>query len=242
MYLKCNKRKKDGKVHHYWSIVESIRTSSGRVVQRQALYLGEINSSQEKAWRKTIEIVEQKQSDEPPSQMALFPNDQPALLDDDAVVQVRLNQFSLQRPRQFGGCWLADRIWHQLKLDPFWKKRLPPSHKGTNWLNVLKTLTIYQLIKGGSEWRLHRQWYATTAMGDLLGEDAGLVQKDKLYRCLDKLTEHKDAPCQYLRKQWRDLFNAKFDVLLYDLTSTFPRRTNGKLCYHVSPNRPRITN
>jgi len=218
MFLKCNKRKKDGKVHRYWSINESQRTSKGTVVQRQVLYLGEINSSQQEAWRKTIDVLDGKGKNK--QQMALFPEDGPAPLD-DGVVQVRLDQLSLQRPRQFGGCWLADQLWNLLRLDDFWKDRLPPSRKGTNWLNVLKTLVSYTLLQGGSEWRLHRQWYGSSAMGDLLNEDMGLVQKDKLYRCLDKLIEHKDAMFQFLKKRWKALFGASYDILLYDLTSTY---------------------
>ena len=221
MYLKCNRRKKDGKEHRYWSVVESVRTSGGRIHQRQVLYLGEINDSQRTAWRKTIEVLNKGESKEPAQQMSLFPEDTPAPLDDETVVQVRLNEMSLHKPRQFGGCWLADRLWHELQLDRFWKPRLPPSRKGTNWLNVLKTLTSYHLLSGGSEWRLHRKWYRQTAMSDLLGEDYGLVQKDKLYRCLDKLLPHKEAMFQFLQRRWKDLFGASFDVLLYDLTSTY---------------------
>ncbi len=219
MYLKCNRRKKDGKVHRYWSIVESRRTSSGRVVQRQVLYLGEINDSKREAWRKTIEVLEQ--GGKKPKQLSLFPADGGAPLEDEGVVQVQLDKLSLHRPRQFGGCWLFDRLWKKLNLDSFWKPRLPPSQKGTRWVNVLKTLTAYTLLRGGSEWRLHRQWFDQSAMGDLLGEDFGLVQRDKLYRCLDKLVEHKDALFQHLKGRWLELFGADYHVLLYDLTSTY---------------------
>ena len=120
-------------------------------------------------------------------------------------------------------CLIADvhmALWDQLRLDDFWAERLPPSRQGTRWLNVLKTLVAYRLIDPGSEWRLHRQWYAQSAMGDLLGEEFGLVQDDKLYRCLDKLLEHKEDLFVFLQKRWRDLFQADFEVLLYDLTST----------------------
>ena len=174
MFLKCNKRKKDGKEHRYWSIVESVRTSSGRVVQRQVLYLGEINNSQEKAWRKTIELVDEGKTQDQVRQLALFPHDRAAPLDDDAVVQVRLNQFSLQRPRQFGACWLADRLWHMLDLDRFWKKRLPPSRKGTSWLNVLKTFReMYpDLVLGLSD---HTPGHATVLGSVALG--ARMVEK-----------------------------------------------------------------
>jgi transposase len=112
-------------------------------------------------------------------------------------------------------------LWDQLRLDAFWEKALPPSREGTSWLNVLKTLAGYQLISPGSEWRLHRQWFERSAMGDLLGEDIALAQPNNLYRCLDKLTEHKKSLFMFLRDRWKDLFQADFEVLLYDLTSTY---------------------
>jgi hypothetical protein len=121
---------------------------------------------------------------------------------------------------------LAGELWNQLQLDEFRSARLPPSRQGTRWLNVLKTLVAYRLIDPGSEWRLHRQWYEQTAMSDLLGEDFGLVSKDKLYRCLDKLVEHKAELFSFLRQRWKMLFHAEFDVLLYDLTSTISNRTH----------------
>ena len=86
---------------------------------------------------------------------------------------------------------MACQLWDQLSLDEFWSDKLPPSRKGTRWLNVFKSLACYRLIDPGSEWRLHRQWYEQSALADLLGEDFGLVQIDKLYRCLDKLLPHK---------------------------------------------------
>src|SRR6202040_2002843 len=124
-------------------------------------------------------------------------------------------------PRQWGACWLACHVWDQLELDDFWSARLPASRQGTRWLNVLKTLVAYRLIDPGSEWRLHRQWYEQSAMGDLLGEDFDLVQKDNLYRCLDKLLAHKTELFSFLEQRWKTLFEAKFEVLLYDLTSTY---------------------
>lgn len=180
MYLKYCRRKKDGKAHRCWSIVESRRASSGRVAQRQVLYLGEINDSKREAWRKTIEALEH--GGRQAKQMALFPADAP--VGDQSVVQVQLDKLSLHRPRLFGGCWLFDRLWRKLNLEAYRGPRLPPSHKGTRWVKALETLTACTLLGGGSEWRLHRQWYGQTAMADLLGEDFGLVQKDKLCRCL----------------------------------------------------------
>jgi transposase len=112
-------------------------------------------------------------------------------------------------------------LWDQLQLDEFWRERLPDSREGTCWRHVLETLTVYRLIDPGSEWRLHRQWFQNSAMADLLEEDFSLAQKDNLYRCLDKVLEHRPALFQHLRRRWEDLFGAKFEVLLYDLTSTY---------------------
>ncbi len=219
MFLRANKRFKDGKEHRYWSIVENRRTPGGRVVQRQVLYLGEINDSQRAAWCRSIDVFREGQ--DIPEQMAIFPEDRQAPALDCDVVQIKLSELQLHRPRQWGACWLACQLWDQLALDEYWSDKLRPSRKGTRWLNVLKTLVCYRLIDPGSEWRLYRQWYEQSAMGDLLGEDFALVQSDKLYRCLDKVLAHKEAMFSYLRARWQDLFNVDFNVQLYDLTSTY---------------------
>jgi transposase len=219
MFLRAKTRFKDGKEHRYWSIVENRRTAGGRVVQRHVLYLGEINDSQKAAWCKTIQVFDE--NGQQPMQLALFPEDREAPPLDCDVVQVKLNQLQLRRPRQWGACWLACHLWEQLWLDDFWTEKLPPSRQGTRWLNVFKTLVCYRLIDPGSEWRLHRHWYEQSAMADLLGEDFGLVQSDKLYRCLDKLAAHKEALFTFLRQRWQALFDVRFEVLLYDLTSTY---------------------
>ena len=219
MFLRSKTRLKDGKSHRYWSIVENRRVAGNRIVQRQVLHLGEINDSQQVAWGRTIEVL----ADGPcqAQQMALFSEGRSAAVSDSEVVQVRLDELTLRRPRQWGGCWLATQLWDQLELDDFWASRLPASRQGTRWLNVFKTLVIYRLLDPGSEWRLCRQWFEHSAVGDLLGEDFGVVQIDKLYRCLDKLLAHKMAFFSALKVRWQALFGAKFDVLLYDLTSTY---------------------
>ena len=153
--------------------------------------------------------------------MALFPEDRSAPELACAVVQVNLSGLQLRRPRQWGACWLACELWDLLELDAFWGTRLRPSRKGTRWLNVLKTLVAYRLIDPGSEWRLHRSWYDRRAMGDLLGEDFAIAQSDTLYRCLDKLVVHREALFSHLQARWHELFDARFEVLLYDLTSTY---------------------
>ncbi len=219
MFLRAKNRLKDGKNHRYWSIVENRRVADGRVVQRQVLYLGEINDAQKAAWCRTIQVVDEDQ--DASAQVALFPEDRSAPPLDCDVVQVRLSGLRVHRPRQWGACWLTCELWDQLQLDRFWQPRLPPSRKGTRWLNVLKTLVGYRLIDPGSEWRLHRHWYDQSAMGDLLGEDFAVAHSHTLYRCLDKLLVHKQALFSYLQECWRVLFEVRFDVLLYDLTSTY---------------------
>jgi transposase len=220
MYLRCNERFKNGKNHRYWNIVENKRTSGNRNVQRQVLYLGEISDNQEYAWRKTIEVFEDGHKE--PRQMLLFPEEEKSRhKSEHNAIHVRLNELQIKNPRQWGACWLFCELWNLLELDRFWRDKLLPSRKGTRWLNVFKVLTAYRLIDPGSEWRLHRLWYEQSAIGDLLGEDYGLVQKDKLYRCLDKLLKHKEELFSFLRERWQNMFNAKFDILLYDLTSTY---------------------
>jgi transposase len=220
MFLRCSTRKKNGKEHCYWSIVENKRCTGGRVVQRHVLYLGEINDRQQAAWQKTIEIFEADQAQ--PHTVALFPADREVAVADCEVVRVKLSELRLCRPRQWGACWLACELYHQLGLDEFWAQRLEPSRKGTRWDWVLQTLCVYRLISPGSEWRLHRQWFEHSAMGDLLGADFGqLAESHKLYECHDLLLKHKTALFDHLTARWKDLFNASFDVLLYDLTSTY---------------------
>src|SRR6266540_3206395 len=220
MYLRCNRRIKDGKEHRYWNIVENKRCGGGKVVQRQVLYLGEINDSQHQAWCRVIEAVDEKIKHL--MQLALFPAEKelPEYAEGYGV-GVHLEGMELHRPRQFGSCWLACHLYEQLGLDQFWKDRLANSREGTCWQHVLQTLVCYRLIDPGSEWRLHRLWFGRSAMGDLLGEDYSVVEKNALYRCLDKVLEHKQALFGHLTERWQDLFGAKFDVLLYDLTSTY---------------------
>jgi len=220
MFLKESTRFKDGKEHHYWSLVENRRVDGGRkVVQRHVLYLGEINSSQQAAWRKTIDVFETGSTRA--RTVALFPEERSPAVDDDNIVRIRLDQLELRRPRQWGACWLANVLYQKLGLDNFWSEHLPASRKGTRWDHVLQTLVSYRLIDPGSEWRLHREWFDKSAMADLLGADYRLAADDTLYRCLDHLIVHKTALFSHLQERWKDLFAARFDVLLYDLTSTY---------------------
>jgi hypothetical protein len=220
MFLRCKVRRKDGKQHRYWSVVENTRVAGGRVVQRHVLYLGEINDTQELAWRRSIEVLEDGAAQ--PRTLSLFPEDRcEGLLADASIVRVRLSELRLRRPRQWGACWLVLLLWRELQLDLFWSKRLGSSRKGTRWDQVLFVLVAYRLLAPGSEWRLHREWFQRSALADLLGEDAGLAEIHKLYRCHDRLLTHKQSVFDHLVGRWRDLFNISYDVLLYDLTSTY---------------------
>ena len=220
MYLRFARRIKNGKEHRYWSIVESKRCAGGKVAQRPVLYLGEINDSQHADWCRVIETLDA--DNQRYRQFALFPADRSVPEHAKGYgVQVRLEAMQLHRPRQWGACWLACELYEQLQLDRFWAARLPNSREGTSWRHILQTLVCYRLIDPGSEWRLHRLWFEQSAMGDLLGEDYSLVEKNALYRCLDKLLAHKQALFGHLRQRWQDMFGAKFDILLYDLTSTY---------------------
>src|SRR5271168_317304 len=269
MFLRRIERRKNGKTHLYWSVVENKRLDGGRVVQRHVLYLGEINSSQAETWRKAVEVFDAETGGS--QTLALFPEDRcEAVADDSSVVRLRLSDLRLHRPRQWGACWLAGQLWRDLQLDRFWAERLPASRKRTRWDQVLQVLVAYRLIEPGSEWRLHREWFRSdlqldrfwaerlpasrkrtrwdqvlqvlvayrliepgsewrlhrewfgkSAMADLLGSDFGLAEAHKLYACHDLLLAHKDALFSHPTERWRDLFNANFDVLLYDLTSTY---------------------
>src|ERR1017187_2647734 len=218
-FLHCHRRFKNGKDHCYWSIAEKVRTAHGWA-QRHLLYLGEINDSQKAAWTKVTDVFDTV--GQQTRELALYPADRPVPAHaTDYGVQVRLDQCELRRPRQWGACWVGCRLWDQLQLTEFWGRRLPDSREGTCWRHVLETLTVYRRIDPGSEWRVPQQWFHDSAMADLLEEDFGLAQKDNLYRCLDKLLPHRTALFQHLRRRWEDLFGAKFEVLLCDLTSTY---------------------
>jgi len=222
MFLRCNKRRKDGKEHLYWTIVENRRLADNRILQRPVLYLGELNGIQEAAWRKSVQLF--TDDAQPPQQASLFPEQFAPLPnpgDSVPIVSLRLCQMRLVRPRQWGACWLACDLWQQLQLDSFWKSKLPQGRKGAQWDKILQVLAIYRLISPGSEWKLHRHWFDHSALADLLGSDFGLAEIHRLYECHDKILAHKQALFTHLTERWRSLFDAKYEVLLYDLTSTY---------------------
>ena len=219
MFLRSNKRIKDGKEHRYYTVVESRRIGSGKVVQKQVLYLGEINDSQQTAWRKTLEVFDEQQQRYRP--LSLFAEDRPVPADAIDSVQVKLGEMKLERARPYGNCWMGCQLWQQLKLNEFWTEKLPKGREMVSWAKVLELLVVNRLIDPGSEFRVHRQWFDQSAMDVLLGQDFAVAEKDRLYRCLDRVLEHKQELFVHLRKRWQELFDAEFDLLLYDLTSTY---------------------
>src|ERR1700741_2794328 len=218
MFLRSTNRHKDGKDHRYFSVVENRRLPGGKTAQRTVLYLGEINDSQQGAGRKTLDVFDE--AEQRFTSMSLFPDDREGPADAIDSVQVRLSGLELKRPRIFGSCWLACELWRQLGLDEFWQQRLPEGREAVSWEKVLRLLVVNRLIDPGSEFRVHRQWFLASAMDELLGIDYRVAEKDRLYRCLDRLLEHKQDLFVWLKQRWADLFAADFEVLLYDLTST----------------------
>jgi Transposase DDE domain len=219
MFLRSTNRRKDGKDHRYFSIVENHRLPGGKSVQRTVLYLGEINDQQQAAWRRTLDVfIEDEQRY---AAMSLFPDDREVPADAVDSVQVKLSGLEVRRPRAFGNCWLACELWHQLGLDEFWQQRLPEARAAVSWEKVLRLLVVNRLLDPGSEFHLHRQWFVDSAMDELLETDFAVAEKDRLYRCLDRVLEHKQELFVWLKQKWADLFQADFEVLLYDLTSTY---------------------
>ena len=199
--------------------MESRRCRGGRPVQRQVLYLGEINDSQEAAWRKTIEVFdERKQQYE---QLSLFPADRPIPPDEVNALSLVLTELRLRRPRSFGDCWLGCVLWDRLGLSEFWDAKLASQRGKVPWRKVLQLLVINRLCDPGSEFAVHRRWFLRSAMDELLATDFAVAEKDRLYWRLDRILPYKDELFRFLTQKWKTLFNAKFDVLLYDLTSTY---------------------
>jgi len=219
MFLRSTNRRKDGKDHRYFSIVENRRLPGGKTVQRTVLYLGEINDQQQAAWRKTLDVFDE--AEQRYTAMSLFPDDRELPNDALESVQVRLSGLELRRPRVFGSCWLACELWQQLALDEFWQQRLPEGREAVSWEKVLRLLVVNRLLDPGSEFHVHRQWYVGSAMDQLLQTSFAVADKDRLYRCLDRVLEHKQELFVFLKQKWADLFAADFEVLLYDLTSTY---------------------
>lgn len=219
MFLRQNKRRKNGKTHRYFSVVENRRTAGGGTAQRQVLYLGEINDTQQHAWRRTLSVFDEDRRQY--CELSLFPDDRPLPPGAVDAVSVKLDQMQLRRPRGFGDCWLGCWLWDKLQLSSFWNIQLADERGDVPWAKVLQLLVVNRLIDPGSELSIHRQWFLRSPMDELLEVDFAAAAKDRLYRCLDRVLAHKDALCRHLADRWKTLFDSSFDVLLYDLTSTY---------------------
>jgi transposase len=219
MFLRSTNRKKDGKDHRYFSIVENQRIAGDKTVQRTVLYLGEINDQQKAAWRKTLAVFDE--DGQQYTTLSLFPDDRPVPAEAIDGIQVRLSGLELHRARAFGNCWLANELWQQLGLQEFWEERLGQGHEGVSWEKVLRLLVVNRWLEPGSEFRVHRHWFVESAMDILLESDFAVAEKDRLYRCLDRILAHKQELFVWLKQKWAELFAADFEVLLYDLTSTY---------------------
>ena len=217
MFLRPNHRSKDGKEHVYWSLVESVRTSDGPR-QRTLCHLGELNSSDQARWLRTVEVFNEQGEAQ---QLKLFPSHVEPPADDPQVARVLLNKVRLERTRQFGACWLGLELWKQLGLDRFFEKAVEDDAADVPWSRVAALLAINRLCAPGSELAIEQRWYPSTALDDLLAIDDGKVNDTRLYRCLDRILPHKTKLERHLKERYGELFGAEFDVLLYDLTSTY---------------------
>src|SRR5436305_1513591 len=217
MFLRPNRRTKDGKDHNYWSLVETVRTPNGPR-QRTLCYLGELNSSAQARWLKTIEVFNEQGE---ARQLKLFPSQVEPPPDDPQVARVLLDKVRLERTRQFGSCWLGLQLWKRLELDRFFEQVLDEQVADVPWSRVAAVLAINRLCAPGSELAIEQRWYPSTALDDLLGIEAGKINDTRLYRCLDRILPHKTKLEQHLKDRYGALFGAEFDLLLYDLTSTY---------------------
>jgi transposase len=217
MFLRPNYRSKDGKDHAYWSLVETVRTSNGPR-QRTLCYLGELNGSAQARWLKTIEVFNEQGEAE---QLKLFPSQVEPPADDPQVARVLVNRVRLERTRQFGACFLGWELWKRLELDRFFEQAVDEDGVEVPWSRVAAVLAVNRLCAPGSELAIEQRWYPSTALDDLLEIEEGKINDTRLYRCLDRILPHKTKLEQHLKQRYGELFGAEFDVLLYDLTSTY---------------------
>ena len=217
MFLRSNHRSKDGKDHTYWSLVETVRTADGPR-QKTLCYLGELNSSGQARWLRTVEVFNEQGEAQ---QLKLFPSHVEPPADDPQVARVLLNRVRLERTRQFGACYLGLDLWKRLQLDRFFERAVDEKSVDVPWSRVAALLAINRLCAPGSELAIEQRWYPSTALDDLLGIEDGKINDTRLYRCLDRILPHKTKLEQHLKDRYGALFGAEFDVLLYDLTSTY---------------------
>jgi transposase len=217
MFLRSHRREKDGKDHSYWSLVETVRTPDGPR-QRTLCYLGELNSSAQARWLKTIQVFNEQGEAQ---QLKLFPSHVEPPEDDPQVARVLLNKVRLERTREFGACWLGLQLWKRLELDRFFESKIDEHEADVPWSRIAAVLAINRLCAPGSELAIEQRWYPSTALDDLLGIADGKLNDTRLYRCLDRIVPHKTKLERHLKERYGELFGAEFDVLLYDLTSTY---------------------
>jgi transposase len=217
MFLRPHSRNKDGKEHAYWSLVETVRTPDGPR-QKTLCYLGELNSSAQSRWLKTVEVFNEQGDAQ---QLRLFPSHVAPPPDDPRVARVLLNKVRLERTRQFGSCFLGLDLWKRLELDRFFEQTVDQEAADVPWSRVAALLAINRLCAPGSELAIEQRWYPSTALDDLLEIEEGKINDTRLYRCLDRILPHKTKLERHLKERYGALFGAEFDVLLYDLTSTY---------------------
>jgi transposase len=216
MFLRKLRVQKDGKEHSYWSLVETVRTADGPR-QRTLCYLGELNSSAHARWQKTVEVFNEHGES---TQLKLFPSEVEAP-DDPNVARVLVKKVRVERTRRFGDCYLGLELWKWLGLEEFFAEHLDVDAADVAWSRVAAVLAINRLCAPGSELAVEQHWYPSTALDDLLHIGKGKINDTRLYRCLDRLLPLKSKIEQHLKQRYGELFQAEFDVLLYDLTSTY---------------------
>jgi transposase len=218
MFLRRYTRTKDGKKHTYYALVESVRTDSGPR-QHTVAYLGELNHDQERRWQRTV-VFHNRQGDQ--CQLRLFPDAETvALPDDPDVVQIRLNSVGWTNARRFGDVWLALWLWKFLHLDEIVDRHIPQGKETVRPADIVAVEVINRLCGPCSEFALAEHWYQSTGLEDLLGVPDSAVTKDRLYRTLDRLLKAQEAIENDLKDQLGTLFQLDYDLLLYDLTSTY---------------------
>ena len=218
MFLRRYQRTKQGKTHTYYALVESVRTDAGPR-QRIVAHLGELNHDQERRWQRTV-VFYNRQGDA--QQLRLFPEDEHIPLPDDPdVVRVRLGQVGWSNARRFGDVWLARWLWQFLGLDDIVRRHVPQGKEDGAPADIVAIEVINRLCQPCSEFALAEHWYAATALEDLLGIPDAVVTKDRLYRTLDQLLKAQDKIESDLKERLGTLFQLDYDLLLYDLTSTY---------------------
>ena len=216
MFLRRYERTKNGKPHTYWALVESIRTARGSR-QRVVAYLGELRKSQRNGWTE----LGRRLNGEARPQPSLF--DPPHYDDpcDDEPVLVQLKGVRLQRLRDFGDVWLALGLWRLLGLDDLLGRLMPAGREEVPWSVVAAILTLARFCEPSSELHIEDTWYRRTVLEDLLGVGPEKIHTDRLYEGLDRLLPHKEAIEKHLKERLGDLFDLDYDLLLYDVTSTY---------------------